>query len=152
MKRNLTFIVLAKDPGDSKEIGRALSAHPGSSLLTISDDAEQVFTETRRLRPSAVVINLAHMGEPALKLVQRIVAEKKVQISQGEIVARGEKASYELSRGMIYLTGNPEITSEGRSVEAEAFIINRNKNTFAVLPGKYRIKFPAKTKERASVH
>jgi len=84
--------------------------------------------------------------------VQRIVAEKKVQISQGEIVARGEKASYELSRGMIYLTGNPEITSEGRSVEAEAFIINRNKNTFAVLPGKYRIKFPAKTKERASVH
>jgi pilus assembly protein CpaE len=75
MKRNLTFIVLAKDPGDSKEIGRALSAHPGTSLLTISDDAEQVFTETRRLRPSAVVINLAHMGEPALKLVQRIVVE-----------------------------------------------------------------------------
>jgi pilus assembly protein CpaE len=40
-----------------------------------SDDAEQVFTETSRLRPSAVVINLNHMGEPALKLVQRIVAE-----------------------------------------------------------------------------
>jgi pilus assembly protein CpaE len=40
-----------------------------------SDDAEQVFTETCRLRPSAVVINLSHMGEPALKLVQRIINE-----------------------------------------------------------------------------
>jgi pilus assembly protein CpaE len=40
-----------------------------------SDDAEQVFTEACRLRPSAVVINLNHMGEPALKLVQRIVSE-----------------------------------------------------------------------------
>ena len=38
-----------------------------------SDDAEQVFTEASRLRPSGVVINLNHMGEPALKLVQRIV-------------------------------------------------------------------------------
>jgi len=43
--------------------------------LMTSDDAEQVFTETSRLRPSAVVINLNHMGEPALKLVQRIVNE-----------------------------------------------------------------------------
>jgi len=73
MKRNLTFIVLSKDATDSKEIGRALSAHAGSSLLMMSDDAEQVFTETIRLRPSGVVINLNHMGEPALKLVQRIV-------------------------------------------------------------------------------
>ena len=40
-----------------------------------SDDAEQVFTETCRLHPGAVVINMTHMGEPALKLVQRIVNE-----------------------------------------------------------------------------
>ena len=75
MKRNLTFIVLCKDPVDSKEMGRALSGHPGASLLLNSDDAEQVFTETVRLRPSAVIVNLAHMGEPGLKLVQRIAAE-----------------------------------------------------------------------------
>jgi pilus assembly protein CpaE len=75
MNRNLTFIVLCKDAADSKEIGRALGSHAGASLLMMSDDAEQVFTETRRLNPSAVIINLAHMGEPALKLVQRIVAE-----------------------------------------------------------------------------
>src|ERR1700741_3959733 len=75
MKRNLTFLVLSKDVADSKEISRALAAHAGASLLMVTDDAEQVFTETCRLHPSAVVINLAHMGEPALKLVQRITHE-----------------------------------------------------------------------------
>ena len=75
MKRTLTFIVLSKDVADSRELSRALSAHPGASLLMTSEDAEQVFTETSRLRPSGVVINLSHMGEPALKLVQRIVAD-----------------------------------------------------------------------------
>ncbi len=75
MKRTLTFIALCKDPADSKEMGRALAAHSGASLLMMSDDAEQVFTETMRLRPSAVIINLSHMGEPALKLVQRLVTE-----------------------------------------------------------------------------
>ncbi|HEX6717288.1 MAG TPA: AAA family ATPase [Pyrinomonadaceae bacterium] len=75
MKRNLTFIVLSRDATDAKEIGRALAARAGASLLMMSDDAEQIFTETRRLHPSAVIINLSHMGEPALKLVQRIINE-----------------------------------------------------------------------------
>lgn len=73
MKRTLTFIILSKDAADSRELSRALGAHAGTSLLMTSDDAEQVFTETCRLRPSGVVINLTHMGEPALKLLQRIV-------------------------------------------------------------------------------
>src|SRR5690242_13615687 len=75
MKRTLTFIVLSRDAADSRELSRALSAHPGASLLMTSEDAEQAFTEASRLRPSGVVINLNHMGEPALKLVQRIVSE-----------------------------------------------------------------------------
>ncbi|HYU99053.1 MAG TPA: AAA family ATPase [Pyrinomonadaceae bacterium] len=75
MNRNVTFIVLSKDAADAKEISRALGAHAGASLLMTSEDAEQAFTETRRLGPSAVVINLTHMGEPALKLVHRIVSE-----------------------------------------------------------------------------
>jgi len=75
MKRTLTFIVLSRDASDSKELSRALANHAGTSLLMTSDDPEQVFTESRRLHPSAVVINISHMGEPALKLVQRIVQE-----------------------------------------------------------------------------
>jgi len=75
MKRNLTLIVLCKDATDLKEMGRALNNHPGTSVLLMSDDPEQVFTETARLRPSAIIINLAHLGEPGLKLVQRLSNE-----------------------------------------------------------------------------
>jgi pilus assembly protein CpaE len=75
MKRNLTFILLSKDAVDLKDMGRALHNHPGASLLMMTEDAEQVFTETVRLRPSAVIISLSHMGEPGLKLVHRISTE-----------------------------------------------------------------------------
>jgi pilus assembly protein CpaE len=75
MKRNLTFIVLCKDAAELKDMGRALNSHPGTSVLLMSDDPEQVFTETARLRPSAVIVNLVHLGEPGLKLVQRLCSE-----------------------------------------------------------------------------
>jgi pilus assembly protein CpaE len=75
MKRNLTLLLLSKDAAEGREMNRAFSSHAGVSVLMTTDDAEQVFTETMRLRPSAVVINLGHMGEPALKLVQRMVTE-----------------------------------------------------------------------------
>ena len=75
MKRNLTFILLSKDPTDSKEIGRALSNHPGASLLMVTDDPQQAFTETARLRPTALIINFAQIGDPGLKLVQSVTAE-----------------------------------------------------------------------------
>ena len=75
MKRNLTFIVLCKDAAELKEMGRAINNHAGTSVLLTSDDPEAVFTETARLRPSAVIINLVHLGEPGLKLVQRLCSE-----------------------------------------------------------------------------
>src|SRR5215207_11555619 len=75
MKRNLTFILLCKDQGDTREITRAFSSYPGASLLMTTDDSEQAVAETVRLRPSAVVINFALLGDLGLKLVQRIVAE-----------------------------------------------------------------------------
>src|SRR4030095_7836917 len=75
MKRNLTFIVLCKQAGDLKEMGRALNNHAGASVLVMSGDPEQVFTETARLRPSAVIINLDNLGEPGVKLVQRVASE-----------------------------------------------------------------------------
>jgi len=69
MKRNLTFIVLCKHAGDLKEMGRALNNHAGASVLVTSADPEQVFTETARLRPSAVIINLDDLGEPGVNVV-----------------------------------------------------------------------------------
>jgi len=75
MKRNLTFILLSRDPADSKEISRALSNHPGVSLLMTTDDPQQAFTETVRLRPTALIINFAQIGDPGLKLVQSVTTE-----------------------------------------------------------------------------
>ena len=75
MKRNLTFILLSKDPTDSKEISRALGNHPGVSLLMMTDDPQQAFTETARLRPTALIINFAQIGDPGLKLVQSVTTE-----------------------------------------------------------------------------
>jgi pilus assembly protein CpaE len=75
MKRNLTFILLSKDALAAREMTCAFSSRAGISVLMTSEDAEQVFAETLRLRPTAIVINLTHLGEPALKLVQRITAE-----------------------------------------------------------------------------
>ena len=75
MKRNLTFILLSKDPADSKEFSRALSNYPGASLLMVTDDPQQAFTETARLRPTALILNFAQIGDPGLKLVQNITAE-----------------------------------------------------------------------------
>lgn len=75
MKRNLTFILLSKDPADSKEISRALNNYPGASLLMVTDDPQQAFIETARLRPTALVINFAQIGDPGLKLVQSVTAE-----------------------------------------------------------------------------
>jgi len=75
MKRTLTFIVLSKEEENSKELSRALGSFGGASLLMLSDNAEQVFTEALRLRPSAVIIALPASSEPMLKLVHRISVE-----------------------------------------------------------------------------
>src|SRR5688572_32081058 len=88
MKRNLTFILLSKDPTDSKEITRALSNHPGVSLLMMTDDPQQAFTETARLRPTALIINFAQIGDPGLKLVQRSEEHTSELQSQSNLVCR----------------------------------------------------------------
>ena len=75
MKQTLTFVVLCKDAADAKEMSRALAAHGGASLLMLTDDPEQVFTETVRLRPAAVIITTSNIGEPALHLIRRISHE-----------------------------------------------------------------------------
>jgi pilus assembly protein CpaE len=92
MKRNLTFILLSKDPTDSKEIGRALSTFPGASLLMVTDDPQQAFTETARLRPSALIINFAQIGDPGLKLVQSIT----VECPKSAVICASRDASPEL--------------------------------------------------------
>ncbi len=92
MKRNLTFIVLCKHAGDLKEMGRALNNHAGTSVLVASEDPEQVYTETARLRPSAIIVNLDHLGEPGVKLVQRLVND----FSNAAVICSSRESSPDL--------------------------------------------------------
>ena len=74
--------------------------------------------------------------------VRRVIAEGGVRIEQPDLLATGERAEYDVSTGLVHLTGKPKLLSEGRSLRAEAFIIDRNRNTFSVSPGKFRIEMP----------
>jgi lipopolysaccharide export system protein LptA len=74
--------------------------------------------------------------------VQRIIAEGGVRLEQPGLVATGSRAEYDAATGLVHLTGEPLLVSEGRSLRADAFIIDRNRNTFSVSPGRFRIEMP----------
>jgi len=74
MTPTLTFIILGAEAEDTKELGRALGAYPGVSLLMAKDDPEQVYAEATRLRPAAVVLVVPPASETTLKLISRLAA------------------------------------------------------------------------------
>jgi lipopolysaccharide transport protein LptA len=80
--------------------------------------------------------------------VQRVIAEGGVRLEQPELVATGTRAEYSVETGLVHLTGEPLLASEGRTLRAEAFVINRNENTFSVSPGKFRIEVPISEAQR----
>jgi lipopolysaccharide export system protein LptA len=82
--------------------------------------------------------------------VQRIIAEGGVRLEQPGLVATGSRAEYNAVTGLVHLTGEPLLVSEGRSLRAEAFIIDRNRNTFSVSPGRFRIEMPMTNKNSKS--
>ena len=76
MTQPLTFVILSTNLESFKEIRGALQvADPHSRLLAGGDDAEQLYTEIVRLRPSAAVIALGTDSEQALKLIEQLAAE-----------------------------------------------------------------------------
>lgn len=81
--------------------------------------------------------------------VQRIIAENQVRIEQQDFTATGSRAEYNVATGLVHLTGEPQLISEDKSLRAEAFIIDRNRNTFSVAPGKYRIQMQMKKSNSA---
>lgn len=71
----LTFIVLSAGPDSLKELRAALAAREEARLLVAGDDAEQVFPEIVRLKPSAVIVTLSAQPDTGLKFIERVVAE-----------------------------------------------------------------------------
>jgi lipopolysaccharide export system protein LptA len=82
--------------------------------------------------------------------VQRVIAEGGVSLEQPGLVATGKRAEYNVATGLVHLTGAPLLVSDGRTLRADSFVIDRNKNTFSVSPGRFRIEMPLDESQRRS--
>ena len=71
----LSFVILSTGLETLKELRGALASNERTRLLAGGDDAEQLFPEIVRLRPSAAVITLGAEVEQTLKFVERLAAE-----------------------------------------------------------------------------
>jgi pilus assembly protein CpaE len=75
MTQPLTFVVLSTDLDNFKAIRTALTSQPGAQLLAGGNDADQLYEEIVRLKPSAAIIALSENSLPALKFIERLAAE-----------------------------------------------------------------------------
>jgi pilus assembly protein CpaE len=75
MKQPLTIVVLSTDLDNFKAIRLALSADTRVQLLAGGDDAEQLYGEIIRLKPSAAIITLGANSDQTIKLIQRLATE-----------------------------------------------------------------------------
>lgn len=75
MKQPLTIVVLSSDLDNFKAIRLALSADNRVQLLAGGDDAEQLYGEIIRLKPSAAIITLGADSDQATKFIQRLALE-----------------------------------------------------------------------------
>lgn len=75
MTQQLTFVILSTGLDTFKELRDTLASETRTRLLAGGDDAEQVYAEIVRLRPSAAIITLGGSPEAGLTLVRRITAE-----------------------------------------------------------------------------
>jgi pilus assembly protein CpaE len=75
MKQSLTIVVLSTDLDNFKAIRLAISSDNRVQLLAGGDDAEQLYGEIIRLKPSAAIITLGANSDQAIKLIQRLATE-----------------------------------------------------------------------------
>jgi len=75
MTQPLTFVVLSTDLDNFKAIRSALTAEAGAQLLAGGNDADQLYEEIVRLKPSAAIIALSEKTDAALKFIERLASE-----------------------------------------------------------------------------
>ncbi|MCM3872074.1 MAG: AAA family ATPase [Pyrinomonadaceae bacterium] len=75
MTQPLSIIVLGTDLNTFKEVRTALTSDTRVQLLAGGDDAEQLYGEIVRLKPSAAIITIGANPEPAIKLIKNLSSE-----------------------------------------------------------------------------
>src|ERR1044071_4303790 len=92
MTQQLTFVILSTGLEMFRELRNALSTQEGARLLVGGDDAEQIFPEIERLRPSAVVVALSNQPDAELRFVERVARE----CPQSAVICASRDASPDL--------------------------------------------------------
>src|SRR5215212_2362706 len=92
MTQQLTFVILSTGLEMFRELRGALSTQEGARLLVGGDDAEQIFPEIERLRPSAVVVALGPQPDAELRFVERVARE----CPQSSVICASRDASPDL--------------------------------------------------------
>ena len=75
MTQPLTFVILSTGLDNFKELRSALSTGDRTKLLAGGDDADQLFDEIVRLRPSAAIVVIGHNPENSLAFISRVAKE-----------------------------------------------------------------------------
>jgi len=75
MAQPLTFVISTTGLDNFKELRKALSSDARTKLLAGGDDADQLFEEIVRLRPSAAVVVIGANPENSLAFISRIAGE-----------------------------------------------------------------------------
>src|SRR5215467_8659244 len=95
---SLSFITLSQNPGASKEVRDALSETSRARVLAESQDADMLFVNTVRLRPSAVIIVLeTDAAEKAFPLIKKL----SVAVPETAIITAASNASPNLILGSM---------------------------------------------------
>ena len=75
MNQSITLVVLSTALDSFKAIRSSLASDNRAQLLAGGNDAEQVYEEIVRLKPSAAIIALGPYPDQAIKLIQRLNSE-----------------------------------------------------------------------------
>ena len=89
MTQPLTFVILSTGLDSFKEIRSALASDARARLLAGGNDAEQLYDEIVRLKPSAAIITLGASAEQALALMERL----SIECPQTAIISAARNAS-----------------------------------------------------------
>src|SRR2546425_1712217 len=92
MTQPLTFVISTTGLDNFKELRKALSSDARTKLLAGGDDADQLFEEIVRLRPSAAIVVMGANAENSLAFISRIASE----CSSTAIISAAENPSPDL--------------------------------------------------------
>ena len=112
MTQQLTLVVLSTALDNFKEIRTALTSDSRLQLLAGGNDAEQVYEEIVRLKPSAAIIAMGESPEQGIKLIQKLHKEcprtaliSAAHSASGDLILQSLRAG---AREFLHLPIKPE--------------------------------------------